>query len=264
MKKLITFIVLLGLTISAKAQTKLVTLDSYFKDEHRKNATGEMESYHYKWEETDNNGFSIWGNIFKKNNAELTTLYSAPTPENLKKTSVYIIVDPDTKKESPDPKYIFPADVKVISEWVKKGGVLVMMANDSANVELPHFNTLAKIFGMHFTDSLISHVINDKHFDDGGIPVINNAIFKTATKLFIKDACSIEVSGQAKAVLWSGKSIIMATASYGKGTVLAVGDPWLYNEYVNGRLPQGFDNDKAANDIVVWLLNIAAESKQFY
>jgi unsaturated rhamnogalacturonyl hydrolase len=38
------------------------------------------------------------------------------------------------------------------------------------------------------------------------------------------------------------------------GTVFAVGDPWFYNEYVNGRLPKGYENDKAANDVVKWLI----------
>jgi hypothetical protein len=250
-------IILLVFNMTAKAQSKLVTLDSYFNDEHRKNAAGTLESYHYKWEETDNNGFSILANVFKKHGAELTTLYTAPTAENLKKTAVYIIVDPDTKKESPDPKYIRPADVQVISEWVKNGGVLLLMANDSANVELPHFNTLAKKFGMHFTDDLISHVTDDQHFEDGAIPTVNHPIFKTSTKLFMKDACAITVSGSAKAELWSGKSIIVASATYGKGVVLAVGDPWLYNEYVNGRLPAGFTNDKGADDLIAWLLSKA-------
>jgi unsaturated rhamnogalacturonyl hydrolase len=51
-----------------------------------------------------------------------------------------------------------------------------------------------------------------------------------------------------------GKNII-ATAKYGKGTVFAIGDPWLYNEYVDGRkLPAEFDNYQAAEDLVKWLI----------
>jgi unsaturated rhamnogalacturonyl hydrolase len=71
----------------------------------------------------------------------------------------------------------------------------------------------------------------------------------------MKDACSISVSGPAKPLLKnSNDATIIATAKYGKGTVIAVGDPWLYNEYTNGRLPAGYENDKAANDLVQWLL----------
>jgi unsaturated rhamnogalacturonyl hydrolase len=42
----------------------------------------------------------------------------------------------------------------------------------------------------------------------------------------------------------------MAVSKFGRGTVFAVGDPWLYNEYVDGRkLPAAFDNYKAAQDL---------------
>ncbi len=47
----------------------------------------------------------------------------------------------------------------------------------------------------------------------------------------------------------------MAVSKFGRGTVFVVGDPWLYNEYVDGRkLPAEFDNYKAANDLAQWLL----------
>jgi len=47
----------------------------------------------------------------------------------------------------------------------------------------------------------------------------------------------------------------VAIAKYGSGTVFAVGDPWFYNEYTDGRkLPPGYDNFKAANDFVKWLI----------
>ena len=49
--------------------------------------------------------------------------------------------------------------------------------------------------------------------------------------------------------------IIMAVARYGKGTVFAVGDPWLYNEYLDGRkLPAEYPNYRAAEDLAKWLL----------
>ena len=48
---------------------------------------------------------------------------------------------------------------------------------------------------------------------------------------------------------------MIATAKLGKGTVFAVGDPWLYNEYVDGRkLPAEYENYKAAEDLVKWLI----------
>jgi len=47
----------------------------------------------------------------------------------------------------------------------------------------------------------------------------------------------------------------MAISKYGKGTVFALGDPWIYNEYIDGRkLPADFDNYEAAVNWVKWLL----------
>jgi hypothetical protein len=251
-KILALIIVLIGLITVANAQK--VTLDYYFNHEVHKAASGMIKRYHYMWDEKDNSGFSIFGDALKGAGLYLDTLGDAPTRANLAGTAIYIIVDPDTKKESPRPNYIETKLIDEIAAWVKKGGVLLIMANDSANVELPHFNNLAAKFGMHFNDDLQNHVIDDKHFEDGAIITKGNVLFKTAGKIYIKDACSIGLSGPAKAVLKnSSGAVIIATAKYGKGTVLAVGDPWLYNEYTNGRLPAGFENDKAANDLSAWL-----------
>ncbi len=249
------FILLLTVSCTCYAQQKRVLLDSWFNDEHMKDASGKMISYHYKWEEKDNNGFSIFGDAFKSNGAVINTLYEAPSPTNLSKADIYIIVDPDTKKESPDPKYIFPHDVKVIADWVKHGGVLLLMANDSANVELKHFNTLSEKFGIHFNDDLRNHVKDDRHFREGAFTINgDNPVLKTAKKIFMKDICSLTLHSPAYAALKDGDAVIIAIAHYGKGTVIAVGDPWLYNEYTNGRLTSDFENDKAANDLAGWLI----------
>ena len=50
----------------------------------------------------------------------------------------------------------------------------------------------------------------------------------------------------------------MAITKHGKGMVFAVGDPWLYNEYTDGRkLPADFQNFQAAQDLSAWLLSKA-------
>jgi hypothetical protein len=250
---ILAVITLTGFCLDVNAQK--VTLDYYFNHEVRKNASGKQERFHYTWKDKTNTGFSIFGDAFKRAGARLDTLDKAPTTGNLKGTGIYIIVDPDTKKESPNPNYIESEDIEEIAAWVKSGGVLVMMANDSANVELPHFNNLAARFGMHFNNDLQNHVINDQHFADGAIITTGSPIFKTARKIFMKDVCSIGVKYPAKAALKnSNGAVIIAIARYGKGTVFAVGDPWLYNEYTNGRLPADFENDKAANDVAAWLI----------
>ena len=256
MKTHVKLIMVFALTaICYMAQAQKVTLDYYFNHEVHTTKAGDIERYHYLWTDKANTGFSIFGDAFIKAGTDLDTLDKAPTIANLKGTAIYIIVDPDTKKESPNPNYIEASDIKQITEWVKAGGVLLLMANDSANVELPHFNKLAAKFGMHFNDDLQNHVIDDAHFEAGAVNIIGNPIFKTTHKIFMKDVCSIGLQSPAKAALKnSNGAVIIATAKYGKGTVMTVADPWLYNEYTNGRLPASFENDKAANDLAVWLL----------
>jgi Lacto-N-biose phosphorylase central domain len=252
--KACTLSVLICSSILASAQT--VTLDYFFNRETRKNKQGKEDRFHYLWNEQAMSGFSIFGNVFKKEGFKLDSLETAPTLANLKGSDVYLIVDPDRPKENPKPNYIEADHIAAISTWVKQGGVLVMFANDSANVELPHFNKLADVFGMHFTNEMQNHVIDDAHFEDGGIVIRNNPVFKTAKKIFMKDVCSIDTKNAAKPVLKNASgATVIATTKFGKGNVIAIADPWLYDEYVNGRLPKemGFENDKAAVDLVKWL-----------
>jgi unsaturated rhamnogalacturonyl hydrolase len=249
---------LLAIAISTQAvKAQTVTLDYYFNHEFRTNkTTGQKERFHYTWEDKASSGYSIWGDLFVKNGGTLKSLETAPTAASLKGTDVYIIVDPDTKKETENPNYIQAADIKAIGDWVKAGGVLVMLANDSANVELEHFNHLAAVFGIHFNMDIRNLVPQDK-FDMGGLTIApGDPIFTTARKVYIKEVCTISVTPPAKAALTDKGDVIIATAKYGKGTVFAVGDPWFYNEYCNGRLPAsfGFENDKAAGDLAKWLL----------
>lgn len=254
MKK--TIICLLACCWAGVAAAQTVTVDHYFNHEFRTpKGGGEKVPFHYLWEDTTNTGFSIWGAIFRQQGATLGTLQEAPTVAALQHSDVYIIVDPDTKKETADPHFMEAVHVAAIKDWVKAGGVLVLMANDSANVELEYFNTLAAAFGLHFNNDLQNHVIDDAHFEDGAIYPKNDPIFRTAEKLFLKDVASIGLKGKARPALKAQNgAVIAATVHYGKGTVFAVGDPWLYNEYVNGRLPAAYQNDKAAEDLTRWLL----------
>jgi hypothetical protein len=248
-----TFIMMLKIASYSYAQT--VTLDTYFNHETHKTKTG-TERFHYLWNDEKDSGFSKWGSWFKDSGFTLDTLGEAPTLAKLHNSSIYIIVDPDTKKETPNPNYINENDASQITLWVKAGGVLVMMANDSTNVELPHFNILAGKFGLHFNNDLPNHVIDDKHFKDGEASWVDEAVFPSNPKVFLKYVSSISLSSpDAKGVIKSadGASVIAAICRYGKGMVFAVGDPWLYNEYVNGRLPAIYQNDIAAKNLTEWL-----------
>ncbi|WP_295651563.1 glycoside hydrolase family 88 protein [uncultured Mucilaginibacter sp.] len=236
---------------------KTVIVDSYFNDEHRVDKiTGDQNlSYHYKWEEEDNNGFSFFANAFHNYGVKTETLYQAPTAENLKKASIYIIVDPDIPKENPNTKYIEAPHIQAISDWVKGGGTLIVLNNDTGNAEFKHLNMLLAKFGIHDNEDSRNHVVTP-HFETGAVIVpATDPIFKTAKKVYIKEISTFAVTPPAVASLVDNKDILIATAKYGKGKVFVVGDPWFYNEYTDGRkLPADYDNLKAANDLIKWAL----------
>jgi unsaturated rhamnogalacturonyl hydrolase len=237
---------------------KTILLDRWFNSEKRKDITGQETYWHYTWEERSNPGFFVWGKIFESLGGKLASLDVAPTPNNLSKASVYIIADPDHAKDNPNPNYVTAKDVKTISDWVKAGGVLVLMANDSANCDLEHFNKLASVFGIKFTHKSINMVQNDVFEQGLVVPDDNNSIFPSTNKMYLKEVSPLEINTPAKANATKDGDVIIATAKFGKGTVFAVGDPWLYNEYVDGRkLPAEYENFNAAGELVKWLLQNA-------
>ena len=234
---------------------KTVLLDSYFNNEYRKDWAGRQAAWHYKWEEMDNGGFSLWGRLFRNLGAKTESLNDAPTAANLKGASVYIIVDPDTKEETAEPHFVEPAHVKAVADWVRRGGVLVLMGNDAGNAEFDRFNSLAREFGIQFNKDSVNRV-QGNNFDEGAITVsADNSVFKTARRLYLKEVSTLAVAKPAEVLLRDKGFNVMAVAKRGRGTVFAVGDPWLYNEYVDGRkLPPEFDNFKAAKELSAWLL----------
>ncbi|HEY8690979.1 MAG TPA: DUF4350 domain-containing protein [Chitinophagaceae bacterium] len=234
---------------------KTVLLDYYFNHETRMDA-GKPMRFHYIWEEQDNNGYSIFGKVFHKYGVETKSLETASTAQNLKGADMYIIVDPDTTSENKTPNYIQPKDIDAIYNWVKDGGVLLLLGNDSPNVEFTHFNQLAAKFGFQFNYDSKNRVIGNQ-FEMGAIKInSDNSVFKTANKIYIKEYASQKLASPSNAVLMQGNNVVVSVIKVGKGTVFAVGDPWFYNEYTDGRkIPKEFENYKAAEDVVKWAID---------
>jgi unsaturated rhamnogalacturonyl hydrolase len=239
----------------AVGKGKTVTLDSYFNSETKKDITGQVIPWHYKWEERANGGYSFWGRIFRSFGTTTRTLAEAPTAANLKGTDVYIIVDPDTPQENEHPNYVEAAHIKAITDWVKAGGVLVLMGNDVGNMEFDHFNQLGKQFGIQFNKDSRNKVPGNE-FDKGLLVVpAGDSIFQPGRRLYLKEVSTFALTSPAKPVFQDKGDVIMSVARFGRGTVFAVGDPWFYNEYVDGRkLPPTFDNYQAARDLTKWLI----------
>ena len=245
-----------------RGKGKVVVLDNYYNNEWKKDATGTMVPYHYTWNDKTNSGFAMLGDIFRMHGVTTRSLIDAPSASSLKGANMYIIVDPDTEKETEKPNYIEKAQTQAIAAWVKDGGVLVLMGNDAGNAEFKQFNGLASLFGVQFNEDNFNQV-KDNQFEQGTVSVsANNPVFKTAKKLYIKELATLKLSKPATPVLNKEGRVVAAMAKYGKGTVFAIGDPWLYNEYVDGRkLPAEFDNYKAATDLVNWLIKQTPSNK---
>jgi unsaturated rhamnogalacturonyl hydrolase len=234
---------------------KSVLLDYYFNHETAKDITGATIQQHYIWEQMDNGGYSFLGNVFNSFGVNTKRLTESVTPEKLKDVSIYFIIDPDWPKENKNPNYLEKQHIETIYNWVKQGGVLMLFANDSNNVEFTHYNQLAQRFGIKFNEDY-RNMVKGSEFSTGTFNITSNdAIFKTAKKIYLKEICTLALKSPAHSVLSEKGDVIMAVSKVGKGTVFAVGDPWLYNEYLDGRkLPAELENFKAAQDLVQWLI----------
>lgn len=234
-------------------------LDAFYNSQQRKNAAGQMESFHYKWNDWSDSGYSLFAHMLRSKGISTQTLSAAPTPESLSNANYYLIVSPDIPVKNPNPHYMTAADADVIAAWVEHGGVLVLMENDPPNADIDHLNPLADRFGIHFDNVLHHHILGD-HVEDGRIPVAaGGPLFLEPHTLYMKDTCAISLSGSATALLRDRGDVVMATARYGHGFVFAAVDPWIYNEYTDGRknprsVYSQFDNFAAGQELVRWLI----------
>jgi unsaturated rhamnogalacturonyl hydrolase len=248
---------------SAKlGQGKVVLVDGWFNAQRRVDAFGREVLFHYKWETMDDPGYSLFGHMFRNFGAMTGELDEAPTIENLKHAQVYVIASPDNLAKNPHPNYATSKDAEQIAQWVRAGGVLAIMENDTSFADLEHFNVIAEKFGMHFNSVLRKHVVGT-NWEQGKI-VVNGSgpVFKRPHTLFVKDVCTLTLKSPAVPVLQEGNDIFMATAKYGKGTVIAFVDPWLYNEYTDGRkLPSEYQNYAGGVEFVRWLLQQVPQQK---
>ena len=228
-----------------------VGLDNWFNHEFKKD-TG--KPFHYLWTDTEFSGYSQWGESFIARGASLTTI-GKPDAKTLSTIDIYIIVDPDTTTENPSPNYIMPDDINAIKDWVKKGGVLAILANDAPNCEFTHLNRLASQFGMTFNHVTL-HPVTGTDYEMGASKNLpDHPLFKGVKKIYIKEVSDINLSGKAKAILTENGKVLIAESKFGKGYVFAIGDPWIYNEYIDHAvLPESFDNRKAAENLAELLM----------
>ncbi len=244
----LTFVCLIGIQM-CNAQT--VGLDNWFNKET--NAKTGLP-FHYLWSDSADSGFSRWGEIFSRKGAQITTL-NKPNCESLHGTDIYIIVDPDSIAETPQPNYMTEEDIKNMVTWVENGGVLVLMANDGNHCGLTSLNQLSASFGITFNNVLLHPVVNNQYDMGAFTQFPDHPIFMNLRKIFMKETSSLRISEVVTPVLSENGHVFIAERSFGKGFVLAIADPWIYNEYIDhNRLPADFENRKAAENLTDYLL----------
>jgi unsaturated rhamnogalacturonyl hydrolase len=245
-------------SVKSPGINKTVMLDNFYNNEWRKDKQGNLERFHYVWHDTTNSGYSQLGALITNAGAICDTLCQRPTAENLRRASVYVIVDPDTPKETESPNYIDSPAIETIVQWVRSGGVLVLLNNDKGNSEFEHMNQLSERFGIHFNEDSRNPVAGTAYEAGTFHKFPRHPIFVNVRKVFVKELCTLQLKKPAKTVFSDSGHVIIATSRLGKGLVFAVGDPWFYNEYMSDhRLSGDYDNPRIADNLFRWLLEAA-------
>ena len=236
-----------------------IGLDNWFNNEWKTAKDGTKHPYHYLWDDTADSGFSQLAAIADALGYARLTLTGRPSPAALAGCDVVVIVDPDTPKETAAPNFMDEPAAAVLEAWVREGGILLLLANDAGNCELERFNILAGRFGIHFNQDS-RHRVAGKEYATGATDVFpDHPVFAGVRKVFMKEVCTMALSAPAVPLLAEADTVLIAAARAGRGLVVAVGDPWLYNEYMdNRRLPEGFDNALAARNLLAWFAAEAA------
>jgi len=236
--RLPTALALLTLASAPLGAQTVVALDGYH------NAERAMPE-HYQWEGTTDGGFSKLANGFREHEVEVRTLRSRIDAASLQGVNLLIVVDPDTPEETPEPKYIEDSGIQAIARWVNDGGRLVLLGNDKGHAEFTHFNRLASRFGIRFLEETYPKVSGKAILIATG----KHPIFEGGLQAYLVEVAPLKLVAPAEPMLTHEGTDVMALAHVGRGMVFALGDPWLYNEYIERN-----DNVRIATNLFRMLL----------
>jgi len=200
---------------------------------------------HYQWEGKSDGSFGKLADGFRAHDVEVRTIRSRIDAKALDGVRLLIIVDPDTPDETADPKYIEDAEIDAIQKWVMGGGRLVLLGNDKGHAEFTHFNKLASHFGIEFLEQTFPKVSGKAILEATG----SDAIFEAGLKAYLVEVAPLKLTLPAQSMMKVDGTDIMALARVGSGMVFALGDPWLYDEYI-----ERADNVKIATNLFTMLL----------
>jgi unsaturated rhamnogalacturonyl hydrolase len=204
--------------------------------------------------------------MFGQYGVKMAMLEHAPRAADLKGVAVYIIAAPDNLKLNPQAHFMDQESADAIVDWVKAGGVLVLMQNDVERADQVHFNLLSDRFGIHFNPVTKQDELNNSYVNTiTPVPAGTGGIFNQNFKGLMKQICTITVSAPAKSILTAHGTdaegdTVMAVTHLGRGLVYANVDPWVYNEYTDGRKnPLDEQNFAAGEQLTQWIVQQAIE-----
>ncbi len=220
---------------------KTIGLDAFHNNEAK--APG-----HYAWDAAYPGGFSELGKLIRGMGGELRTVRDRVSAKTLAGLDVFLAVDPDTPAETAEPKYFEKAEIRAIEKWVRTGGQLVLLGNNKGNAEFERFNQLSSRFGIEFVET--------KYVDPQGASKITlrseGAILGKSLRAYFVDVAPLRISAkESETLLSAGGTPVMSLVKHGKGSVVALGDPWIYNEYIDRA-----DNRQMASNLLRHLLRV--------
>lgn len=221
------------------AAQSVVALDCFHNHESR------MPD-HYTWEGTRQGGYSELGKVIQALGGRLQSVSEPFTEKALSGVRLLIMVDADTPKETDDPKYISPSEAAALERWVSQGGRLLLLGNDKGNAEFEHWNGLAREFGVEFVEGI--------HRNAAGASKLNltsgSSVLGEGLTAYFVDVAPLRLTAkESKVLLVDGDTPILAEVRHGKGLVVALGDPWVYNEYIDHR-----DNRRMVTNLLKTLM----------
>ena len=233
-----------------------VVVDGWFNSQQRTDAFGQQVYFHYKWNTWDEPGYSLFGHLFREFGAQTSELDAEPTLANLKGAQVYIIASPDNVDKNPHPHFANAED----ADADRRLGQRRRRARDHGERHLlrrprplqRHLRQIRHPLQQRAAQARRRHQLGaGKNRHRRQRPHLPPSRTPSTSKMSAPSPSAARLmpcSPKATTSSWPPRNT-------GREPSIAMVDPWLYNEYTDGRkLPAIYDNYAAGKEFVRWIL----------